>query len=101
MVEISQQLDDTLAKLLGGVDYQPILRTLRLLFSKGNYQALPAFLARVPAANWLRLYKAALGNEFLRQAECIPSLTLLRNYLEDLGLLGTKSVIGERVQLGV
>lgn len=101
MVEISHQLDDTLAKLLGAEDYQPILRTLRLLFSTENYQALPAFLARVPAANWLRLYKAALGNEFLRQVECIPSLTLLRHYLEDLGLLGSSGVTAERTPLCV
>ncbi len=101
MVEISYQLDDTLAKLLGAEDYQPILRTLRLLFSTENYQALPAFLARVPAANWLRLYKAALGNEFLRQVECIPSLTLLRHYLEDFGLLGSSGVTAERTLLCV
>ena len=101
MVEISHQLDDTLAKLLGAVDYQPILRTLRLLFSADNYQALPAFLERVPAANWLRLYKAALGNEFLRQTECIPSLTLLRHYLEDHGLLGISGVKAERAPLCV
>jgi hypothetical protein len=95
MVEISHQLDDTLAKLLGAEDYKPILRTLRLLFSTDNFQALPAFLSRVPAANWLRLYKAALGNEFLRQAECIPSLTLLRHYLENLGLLGSSGGAAE------
>jgi hypothetical protein len=55
----------------------------------------------VPAANWLRLYKAALGNEFLRQVECIPSLTLLRHYLEDLGLLGSSGVTAERTPLCV
>ncbi len=96
MLEISHQLDDALAELLGAADYQPILRTLRLLFDEGNYEALPAFLARVPAVNWLRLYKAALGNEFLSQAECIPSLTLLRHYLEELGLLGSSVVVTER-----
>lgn len=101
MVEISHQLDDSLAKLLGTVDYQPILRTLRLLFSPNNYQGLPAFLGRVPADNWLRLYKAALGNEFLRQAECIPSLMLLRRYLEDHGLLGNNGVKAERAPLYV
>lgn len=88
MLEISHQLDDTLAELLGASSFQPILRTLRLLFAPDNYAALPAFLERVPAANWMRVYKAALGNEFLRQPDCIPSLKLLRSYLEELGLLG-------------
>lgn len=96
MVKISNRLDDTLAELLMAADYQPILRTLRLLFSADNYQALPAFLERVPPANWLRLYKAALGNEFLRQTECIPSLTLLRHYLENLGLLRSSNGTAER-----
>lgn len=101
MVEISHHLDDKLAELLVAADYQPILRTLRLLFSANNYQALPAFLERVPAANWMRLYKAALGNEFLRQTECIPSLTLLRHYLEGLGLLRCSDVTVDRPALCV
>jgi len=101
MVKISNHLDDTLAELLMAADYQPILRTLRLLFSTDNYQALPAFLERIPPANWLRLYKAALGNEFLRQTECIPSLTLLRHYLENLGLLRSSRGTAERPALCV
>lgn len=101
MVEISHHLDDKLAELLVAADYQPILRTLRLLFSANNYHALPAFLEQVPAANWMRLYKAALGNEFLRQTECIPSLTLLRHYLEGLGLLRCSDVTADRPALCV
>lgn len=101
MVKISNRLDDTLAELLMAADYQPILRTLRLLFSADNYPALPAFLERVPPTNWLRLYKAALGNEFLRQTECIPSLTLLRHYLENLGLLRNSRGTAERPALCV
>lgn|GEM_PF-567107 len=87
MQVISQRLDDNLAQLLGDADYQPILRTLRLLFSASNYRDLPDFLPRVPLGNWLRLYKAALGNEFLRQDECRPSLLLLRDYLAEAGAL--------------
>ncbi|WP_009408087.1 hypothetical protein [Pseudomonas bharatica] len=87
MQVISRCLDDNLARLLGNPDYQPILRTLRLLFSASNYPQLPAFLPRVPVGAWLRLYKSALGNEFLRQAECRPSLLLLRHYLTEAGAL--------------
>lgn len=87
MQVISQRLDDNLARLLGDPGYQPILRTLRLLFSASNRADLPAFLERVPVNTWLRLYKAALGNEFLRQAECRPSLLVLREYLVASGAL--------------
>lgn len=86
-VVIGQRLDDTLADLLSFPDYQPILRTLRLLFGKGNRESLAAFLIKVPAPTWLRLYKAALGNEFLSQAESMPSLIMLRGYLTEVGLL--------------
>ena len=86
-VVITHQLDDTLAALLSEADYQPILRTLRLVFSSENCADLAAFLPKVPARNWLRLYKCALGNEFLAQPECAPSLALLKRYLGDAGLL--------------
>jgi len=87
-VVITHRLDDTLAALLSEPDYQPILRTLRLVFSKDNNGELAAFLPRVPVQNWLRLYKAALGNEFLGQAECAQSLAMLKRCLADAGLLG-------------
>lgn len=86
-VVIAQQLDDDLAQLLSAPGYQPILRTLRLVFGKNNRDALADFLPKVPAATWLDLYKAALGNEFLTQPQCEPSLVILRSYLTQLGLL--------------
>lgn len=86
-VAIAQRLDDPLAQLLSAPGYRPILRTLRLVFGEGNQNALEAFLPKVPAHTWLDLYKAALGNEFLAQAQCMPSLLLLRSYLTKLGLL--------------
>lgn len=86
-VVIQQKLDDTVAELLSASNYQPILRTLRLLFGKGNREAFTAFLPKVPAPTWLRLYKAALGNEFLSQEQCTPSLIILRGYLTEVELL--------------
>jgi hypothetical protein len=86
-VAITPQLDNTLAQLLSAPGYQPILRTLRLLFAESNREGLAAFLPKVPASVWLGLYKAALGNEFLAQAQCVPSLVLLRSYLTRLSLL--------------
>ena len=77
------------AELLSARDYQPILRTLRLLFGEGNRESLASFLPKVPAPTWLRLYKSALGNEFLSQPQCAPSLVLLRKYLTNAGLLCT------------
>lgn len=86
-VAVKQRLDDTVAELLSARDYQPILRTLRLLFGEDNRESLAAFLPKVPAPTWLRLYKSALGNEFLSQPQCAPSLVLLREYLTNGGLL--------------
>lgn len=86
-VAISHQLDDALAQLLSAPGYQPILRTLRLVFREVNRDALATFLPKVPAPVWLGLYKAALGNEFLAQAQCVPSLVILRSYLTKLSLL--------------
>jgi hypothetical protein len=86
-VVVKQKLDDTLAEMLSAPDYRPILRTLRLLFGEGSREVLAAFLPKVPAQTWLRLYKSALGNELLGQAQCAPSLVMLRAYLAEIGLL--------------
>lgn len=86
-VVITHRLDDTLAALLSTPDYQPILRTLRLVFDSNNRADLAAFLPRVPVRNWLRLYMSALGNEFLAQPDCAPSLVILKRHLTDAGLL--------------
>jgi hypothetical protein len=85
--DITGRLDGTLAVLLSAPDYTPILRTLRLVFAGSNRNALADFLPRVPSACWLRLYAAALGNEFLRQDDCRPSLSMLRAWLTDAGYL--------------
>lgn len=86
-VVITHRLDDVLAQLLSTVGYEPVLRTLRLVFGESNREALETFLSKVPAPVWLALYKAALGNEFLAQSECTPSLVILRSYLTKVGLL--------------
>ncbi len=86
---VGKMLDDTVASLLSSPDYQPILRTLRLLFGEGNRETFAAFLPKVPALTWLRLYKSALGNEFLGQEQCTPSLMMLRAYLTEFGLLNS------------
>lgn len=88
-VAIGQELDDTLAYLLSDPSYQPVLRALRLLFGEKNRAALSGFIPKVPSSTWLRLYKSALGNELLGQAQCQPSLMILKVYLTKLGLLNS------------
>jgi hypothetical protein len=93
MVAVKGGLDDVVAMFLSHADYQPILRTLRLLFSKRNCSALTDFLPRVPEATWLRLYASALGNDFLRQEDCINSLVLIKDHLTQAGLLDASGMI--------
>lgn len=89
---ITGELNDNVAHLLSANGYQPILRMLRLLFGEANRQALAEFLPRVPDLVWLKLYRSALGNEFLRQPACQPSLQLLGGYLTQRGLLSISNV---------
>ncbi len=84
---VGQKLDKTVADLLSAPGYKPILRTLRLLFGEDNRNDLTDFLPKVPAMTWLILYKSALGNEFLVQPQCAPSLLILKSHLEKLGLI--------------
>lgn len=93
MVAINGSLDNVVATLLSHDDYQPILRTLRLIFGKRNYLALVDFLPLVPTKTWLKLYLSALSNDFFLQEECIVSLTLLKNYLTQVGLLNANGML--------
>ncbi|MCI0151306.1 MULTISPECIES: hypothetical protein [Paraburkholderia] len=86
-VAVTGELDSTIAAILSDPDYQPILRTIRLVFSGGNHASFAGFLRQVPSACWLRLYMSALGNEFLRQNDIRPSLLKLRAFLTERGLL--------------
>lgn len=92
MALIQNRLDDALAALISEPSYQPVLRTLRVVFSEENREALPSFLPRVPTQKWLYLYKAALGNEFLSHAKYDPSLKILKEYLTDAGLLSSNGM---------
>lgn len=92
MIEITGRLDDTMACILSHPHYQPILKSLRLVFAKANYETFSGFLPKVPTNSWLILYKAALGNEFLQQDDCKPSLLILRDYLTDAGLLSSEGM---------
>lgn len=87
MVAVTGQLDDMMAIILAHRHYQPILRTLRLVFAKANHENFRGFVPRVPIHTWLNLYTAALGNEFLQQDDCKQSLLVLKDYLIDLKLL--------------
>lgn len=84
---VTGQLDATIAGILAHPHYQPILRCLRLVFSTANREAFPQFVTKVSTESWIKLYKAALGNEFLQQEDCKPSLFALRDYLTGAGSL--------------
>ncbi len=92
-VSVTPQLDETVAQLLSTAGYQPILRTLRLLFGADNRDTLPAFLPKVPVLTWFHLYRSALNNEFLAQPACAPSLIMLRTYLTQNGLLSAQGEV--------
>lgn len=92
MVKIKGTLDGTLGAILSHRDYLPILRTLRLVFGSLNYKMLPGFFPQVPTKCWLKMYKSALGNDFLQQDDCRPSLLILRDYLVRNELLSSDGI---------
>ncbi|WP_369070851.1 hypothetical protein [Burkholderia gladioli] len=95
-VAITGRLDSAIAALLSDPDYLPILRTLRVVFSEVNRAAFADFLPQVPPACWLRLYMSALGNDFLRQDDCRPSLLKLRTFLTERGFLSPNGMVVAR-----
>ena len=80
-VVIKETLDDELASIINRAGYQPILRTLRVLFSSSNSADFEGFIPKVENEIWLKLYKAALGNDFLRQEKYTSSLVKLKDHL--------------------
>lgn len=92
---VKEVLDETVYSILSSSDFQPILRTLRLVFSKKNQTKLSEFLPQLPRRNLLELYKAALGSELMGKDDTRPSLKLLRKYLFDAGLLDSNGLSTE------
>ena len=92
---MKEVLDETVYSILSSSDFQPILRTLRLVFSKKNQTKLSEFLPQLPRRNLLELYKAALGSELMGKDDTRPSLKLLRKYLFDAGLLDSNGLSTE------
>ena len=86
-------LDETIAGILAHPHYQPILRCLRLVFSTANWGAFSRFLPQVPTESWIKLYKAALGNDFHKQQECKPSLLAMKDYLIGAGALDPDGMV--------
>ena len=87
MTDVDGKIDESIVNWLSDPDYQPILRTLRLLFEEASRGILPRLLPLVPPGNWLKLYTAALGNDMLRVPSCQPSLELLKGHLTQLNML--------------
>ena len=85
--EVTGRLDDKFASVLGSPGYTPILRSLRALLNAESRGDLLGFLPKVPLKNLVRLYIAALNNNFLSEARSAPSLYILRQYLIEAGTL--------------
>ena len=63
---INGTLDNSVAAVLAHPDYQPVQRMLRLLLNKQNRKQLFDFaMFKVPSQNLIRVYLAALSNDYL------------------------------------
>lgn len=89
---VKEVLDETVYSILSSTDFQPILRTLRLVFSKKNQVKLSELLPQLPRRNLLELYKAALGSELMKKGDTRSSLELLRKYLFEAELLDSSGM---------
>lgn len=97
-VVVTGKLDVTLENILSHSNYHPILRTLRVVFAKDNFKDFREFIPKVPAKIWLKLYMAALGNEFLNQNDSRLSLHSLRDYLTDIHFLSSDGMANPRFE---
>lgn len=90
---VSEKLDGVLASILAHPGYQPVQRTLRLLFHPRNQSDLVLFASTIPEVNLMRIYTGAMSNDYLHiapDAETgIPlyreSLLILQGFLKGLG----------------
>jgi predicted amidophosphoribosyltransferase len=98
---VNRTLDSTIGDILRHPDYQPVQRMLRLLLHAENRNVLPAFLDEYASdAVLLRLYFAAMGNDYLwihanaegDLGEYGPSLELIRQSLITRGLLDDRGL---------
>lgn len=95
---INGSLDDSVAAVLAHPNYQPVQRMLRLLLNKQNRKELFDFaMFKVPGQNLIRVYLAALSNDYLNITSggtslYSKSLEIVTAVLKEKGLIDESGV---------
>lgn len=84
---VKDVLDERVVHILAHEDFRPVQRMIRLLFKEGNRAGLGEFLPRVRAESLLKIYAAALSNDYLSNDKYRDSVFILKNELQNRGLL--------------
>ncbi len=78
---VTGKLDGSAFEILSQIDFNPVLRSLRLLLKKENYENLAAFLPLIPLQNVLKVYLSYMNNESLENENYRCSMSLLKQFL--------------------
>ena len=79
--KITGKLDNTAKEIFIQDDFQPVMRSLRLILDKDNLINLKQFLDNIPNDNILKIYVSYMTNESFNNEKYIKSLQVIREYL--------------------
>ena len=85
---VKGKLDDAVKYILNQPEFRPVQRLLRVLFNEGNRGNLASFMAEeIEPSSLVKIYIAALSNDYLKDKNYLPSVQLLRDVLFKKGIV--------------
>ncbi len=81
-------LDNSIKYILNQPEFRPVQRLLRVLFDEKNFSDFDKFMSEeIESGSLVKLYIAALANDFLKDQKYRPSILALRDVLIKKGLV--------------
>lgn len=81
MSKVTAKLDSSAEEIFIQDDFEPVLRSLRLILNRENLKDLKKFIEKVPIKNIYKIYVSYITNESIKNEKYFKSLEIIKEYL--------------------
>ena len=81
MSKITGKLDSSAEEIFIQDDFEPVLRSLRLILNRENLKDLKNFIENIPIKNVYKIYVSYITNEFIKNEKYFKALEIIKEYL--------------------
>ncbi|HIP11124.1 MAG TPA: hypothetical protein EYG73_00260 [Arcobacter sp.] len=79
--KVTGKLDSSAEEIFIQDNFEPVLRSLRLILNRENSKDLKVFMKKIPIENILKIYIAYITNESIINEKYFKSLEIIKKYL--------------------